>query len=288
MHPLRKRFIEDLQLGGKSERTQHAYVGAVRQLAEHYHKSPDKITEEELRDYFLYVKNVKKSSLSTITIALCAIKFFFEKTLKADWTTLAFVRPQKEKKLPVVLSTEEVRQILAKVHLLRHRVCLATIYSCGLRLQEATHLKVCDIDSNRLQIHVRGGKGKKDRYVPLPERTLQLLREQWKSHRNPDWIFPSAQNSRKPTHSATGPVDRVRVWAAFKDALRKSKVNKRATVHTLRHSYATHLLESGVNLRMIQVLLGHSSASTTSVYTHITAKAKETSYKSINELMGDL
>lgn len=288
MHPLRQRFIEDLQLKGMSERTERIYVCAVSQLARHYGKSPDKITEEELRDYFLYVKNVKKWSRSSCTIALCAIKFFFEKTLKRDWTTLAFVRPQKEKKLPVVLSADEVRQILANVRLLRHRVCLATIYSCGLRLQEATHLKVYDIDSSRLQIHVRGGKGKKDRYVPLPQCSLRLLREQWKTHRNPDWIFPSAQNPGESRHSATGPVRRNTVWTAFKDALRKSKVNKRANVHSLRHSYATHLLEAGVNLRLIQAYLGHSALSTTSIYTHITAKAKDTAYKSIDELMGDL
>jgi len=148
MHPLRKRFIEDMQLQGMSERTQKIYVCAVRQLAEHYGKSPDKITEEELRDYFLYVKNVRKWSRSTSTIALCAFKFFFEKTIKRDWPTLSLVRPQPEKKLPVVLSTDEVGQILANVRLFRHRVCLTTIYSCGLRLQEATRLKVRDIDGD--------------------------------------------------------------------------------------------------------------------------------------------
>ncbi len=288
MHPLRKRFIEDLQLKGMSERTQGSYVCAVSQLSRHYGKSPAAITEEELRDYFLFVKNVKKWSRSTSTIALCAIKFFFEKTLKKDWTTLTFVRPPKGKKLPVVLSIEEVRKILAHVELLRHRVCLCTIYSCGLRLQEATHLRVCDMDSSRMQIHIQGGKGNKDRYVPLPERTLQLLREQWKSHRNPEWIFPSLEDMRKTQHLATRPIGRNRVWYAFKDALCKSGIKKRATVHTLRHSYATHLLEAGVNLRVIQVYLGHKSATTTSIYTHITAKAKEAAYKSINELMSDL
>jgi len=288
MHPLRKRFIEDLQLQGMSERTQRTYVCAVRQLAEHYGKSPDEITEEELRDYFLYVKNAKKWSRSSCTIALCAIKLFYEKTLKTEWTTLSLVRPQREKKLPVVLSTDEVRKILANVNLLRHRVCLTTIYSCGLRLSEATHLKVCNIDGGRLQIHVRAGKGNRDRLVPLPQCTLQLLREQWKTHRNPVWIFPARGNGTQSMRTATRPMERNRVWAAFKDALRKSKVNKPATVHTLRHSFATHLLEAGVNLRMIQIYLGHSTPSTTAIYTHITAKGKEAAYRTVNELMSDL
>jgi integrase len=157
-----------------------------------------------------------------------------------------------------------------------------------LRLKEAVNLKVCDIDADRLQIHVRGGKGTKDRLVPLPERTLHLLRQQWLSHRNPVWVFPEWGNGGKLVRSATRPIAKSRIQVAFKKALHNSKVNKQATVHTLRHSFATHLLESGVNLRMIQVYLGHSTPSTTSIYTHITAKAKEAAYQTINELMSDL
>ena len=144
MTPLRQRMIEDLQLRGLSERTQEMYVRAVRQLAEHYHKSPEQITEEELRDYFLYVKNVKHYSRSASTIALCGITFFYEHTLKREWTTLTFVRPPQEHKLPVVLSLEEVHTILQCVRLPRYRACLSTIYACGLRLQEGTHLQVPD------------------------------------------------------------------------------------------------------------------------------------------------
>jgi integrase/recombinase XerD len=177
MTELRKRMIECLQLRGLSARTQEMYVRAVRQLAEHYHKAPDVITEEELRQYFLYIKNVKQYSRSASTIALCGIKFFFEHTLHRDWTTLRFVRAPREKKLPVILSFEEVRSLLGCVRLPRYRVCLSTIYSCGLRLQEGTHLHVQDIDSARLLIHVRRGKGGKDRYVPLPQRTLEQLRQ---------------------------------------------------------------------------------------------------------------
>lgn len=288
---LRERMIEDLQLRGMGALTQQRYIRAVQQLAEHYGKSPDKITEEELRDYFLYLKNVKKWARSTSTIALCGIKFFYENTIKRDWHIFHLVRAERQKKLPVILSPDEVRRILSNVRLLRYRVCLTTIYSCGLRLQEGTHLKVQDIDSSRGLIHVRGGKGNKDRYVPLPERTLHLMREQWKSHRCPTWIFPARERKQKKVPATTTgpePIARSSVWFVFKNALRKSNLNKNACVHTLRHSYATHLLEAGVNLRLIQEYLGHRSPTTTSIYTHLTAKTVDAAFRSINELMNDL
>jgi site-specific recombinase XerD len=167
-------MIECLQLRGLSERTQEAYVRAVRQLSEHYHKSPALITEEELRQYFLFIKNVKHYARNTSTIAICGIRFFYEQTLQRNWATFGLLRAPREKKLPVILSLAEVRKILAGVRLARYRVCLTTIYSCGLRLQEGTNLQVADLDSARMMIHVRHGKGAKDRYVPLPERTPAL------------------------------------------------------------------------------------------------------------------
>ena len=286
---LRKRMMEDLQLRGLGIVTQHRYVRAVRLLAEHFQKSPDKITEEEIRDYFRYVKNVRKWSRSTSTIALCGIKFFYENTIKRDWSILHLVRAERQKKLPVILSPDEVRHILSNVRLLRFRVCLATIYSCGLRLQEGTHLQVRDIDSARGLIHIHQGKGNKDRYVPLPEKTLHLLREQWKTHRNPTLIFPApVRKGKNLTVAGSLPMPRSSVWFVFKNALKKSKINKNACVHTLRHSYATHLLEAGVNLRLIQDYLGHSTPTTTSIYTHLTAKSKDAAFQSINDLMNDL
>lgn len=288
MTPLRKRMVEDLQLKGYGQRTQEMYVRAVRQLSEHYGKSPDKITEEQLRDYFLYVKNAKSWSRSTSTIAICGIKFFYENTIKRDWTTLTFVCTKRERKLPVILSKEEVRSTLRNVRLLRYQVCLTTIYSCGLRLQEGTHLQVKDIDSARGLIHVHCGKGAKDRYVPLPNRTLQLLREHWKSHRNSVLLFPAAGRGGNLMPTNINPMPKASVQIAFKDALKLSAIHKRASVHTLRHSYATHLLEAGVNLRLIQIWLGHNTPTTTSVYTHLTVKAKAMASQSINELMKDL
>jgi len=159
MTPLRQRMIEDMQLRGLSARTQECYVAAVRQLAAHHHRSPDQLSEEDLRRYFLYLTNEKKVARATATIALCGIKFLFEHTLKRDWTTLRFVRPARERKLPVVLSREEVRRILAAVRIPVYRICLTTIYACGLRLLEGAHLQVSDVDSTRMVLHIHG-KGK--------------------------------------------------------------------------------------------------------------------------------
>jgi site-specific recombinase XerD len=281
-------MIECLQLRGFSERTQEAYTRAVRQLAEHYHKSPDLITEEELRQYFLHIINVKHYSRNTTTIALCGIRFFFEQTLNRKWTIFNLVRPAPEHKLPVVLSLEEVREILNRVRLLRYRVCLSTIYACGLRLQEGIRLAVPDIDSARMMIHVRHGKGNKDRYVPLPQRTLELLRDYWSTHRNPVLIFPAEGRDHINLSKATEPMSKSSVQDAFRAALKQSGINKRASVHTLRHSWATHLLEAGVHLRLIQEYLGHNSPATTSVYTHLTVKAEQLGAEAINRVIDNL
>ena len=288
MTELRKKMIECLQLRGFSERTQEAYTRAVRQLAEHYHKSPDLITEEELRQYFLHIINVKHYSRNTTTIALCGIRFFFEQTLNRNWTLFNIVRPAPEHKLPVILSLEEVREILNCVRLPRYRVCLSTIYACGLRLQEGIRLAVPDIDSARMMIHVRHGKGNKDRYVPLPQRTLELLRDYWSTHRNPVLIFPAEGRDHIDLSKATEPMSKSSVQDAFRAALKQSGINKRASVHTLRHSWATHLLEAGVHLRLIQEYLGHNSPATTSVYTHLTVKAEQLGAEAINRVIDNL
>ena len=235
--PLRQKLIEDLQLHGLSCRTQEVYVVAVRQLAEHSGKSPDQISEEELRQYFLYLSQVRKVSPSTFQIALSAIKFFFEYTLQRQWATLELVRPARETKLPTVLSVAEVGQVLAYVHRARYRVCLSAIYACGLRLQEGIHLQVADIDSQRMFIHVHRGKGSKDRYVPLPRSLLDLLRSHWSSHHHPQWLFPDSRWEGGSSAAPRGPINHRGVQRAFKFALGESGVQKDATVHTLRHSY---------------------------------------------------
>lgn len=283
MTVLRERMLADMQLRGLAEKTQTAYLRAVRQLAEYYGKSPDQIDEEELRRYFLYLKNEKKASRSSCTIAICGLKFFYERTLGREWPIFDLVRPPKSMKLPVVLSREEVGRVLACLHRLHYRACLTTIYSCGLRLQEGVQLQVPDIDGDRLLIHIRQGKGAKDRVVPLPSMTLSLLRQQWLTHRHPQWLFPSRRSPQ-----ATQPIHPSGVQRAFKAALAACGMQKQATVHTLRHSYATHLLEAGVNLRVIQAYLGHRSPKTTAIYTHLTRDAQSRAVDVIDRLMVDL
>jgi len=198
MTVLREKMIEDMQLHGFAERTQEAYLLAVRQLAKHYRKSPDQIEEEELRQYFLFLKNEKHAARATCTLALCGIKFFYERTLGREWQTFAFLRPPKEKKLPVVLSVAEVGRVLGCVHRSRYRVCLTTIYACGLRLLEGVRLQVTQIDGERQVLHICQGKGGKDRYVPLPSACLKLLRQHWLTHRNSTWLFPSPFEETNP------------------------------------------------------------------------------------------
>ena len=236
MTPLRQRMVEDMQLRGLSEKTQEAYVRAVRQLAEHYGESPDRISEEELRQYFLYLKNDKQVSRNTFGVALNGIKFFYRHTLRQEWPTLNLVRPARENTLPVVLSVEEVQCILGCIRRPRYRACLSTIYACGLRLQEGVHLEIRDIDSDRMMVHVRKGKGSKDRYVPLPLHILEMLREYWVTHRHAVWLFP-ASTRNAPLSTANGPMCVRGVQQCFKAALQESGVQKAATVHTLRHSY---------------------------------------------------
>ena len=288
LEQLQLRMLGDMQLRGLAERTQESYVRAIRKLAEHYARPPDQITAEELREYFLYRMNVQKWSRVTSTIAICGIKFFYDHTIRKKWPDIRFVRARHDKKMPVILSRTEVWLALRRVRLDIYRTCLQTIYTCGLRLQEGTRLKVADIDSSRMMIHVRTGKGGRDRYVPLPRTTLALLREFWKTHRNRIWIFPACGRGGIHRPHADQPMPRGSVQDTFRAALKEAKIAKKATIHTLRHSYATHLLEAGIHLRQIQEYLGHTSPKTTAVYTHLTEISEQQSRKIIDKLMEGL
>jgi len=288
MTVLRQRMIEDMQLRGLAPRTQEAYVSAVEQLAKYYRKSPDEIDEEELRQYLLHLQNVKAVSASTMTVALCGIKFLYQHTLQREWRLLDLARAKQEKTLPAVLSVEEVARVLGCVHQPRYRACLTTIYACGLRIREGVYLQVGDIDGSRRMLHVRKGKGGQDRYVPLPQTTLELLRVYWRSHRHPLWLFPARPPQGQPISTVTVPVTPRSVSTAFAAALSESGIHKHASVHTLRHSYATHLLEAGVNLRQIQAWLGHRSLRTTTIYTHLTHQGEEIALIAVERLMAGL
>ena len=280
MTELRRRMLEDMQLRGLAKNTQQCYMDSVRILAKYYNRPPDQLSEEDIRNFFLYLIKEKRVCESTVGIYLHGIKFFFEKTLKQQWPVLNLIRAQKRKKLPVVLSTEEVRQLLSLIKTPRNRVCLTTIYSCGLRLSEGTHLNVNDIDSKRMVIQVLNSKGGKDRYVPIPNRVLCLLREYWIGKRPRSWLFPSNNNLHHISNSA--------IQVCFKNVLRESGITKHATVHTLRHSYATHLLENGVDIRVIQGILGHQNPKSTVIYTHLTQKIVKKLHNTVDDLMSDL
>jgi integrase/recombinase XerD len=287
MSALRQRMEEEMALRRYAKRTQESYLSWVMQLAKHYGKSPEQLSKEELRQFFVYLTVEQKLSRSSVNTALSAVKLLYEGVLQREWEVFGLVRPRGEKKLPVVLSLEEVQRVLSAVRQPRFQVCLSTIYSCGLRLQEGTHLQVQDIDSSRMVIHVRSGKGNKDRYVPLPQPTLARLRSHWTTHRDPLWLFPGREWAGW-TRAEPGPMDESGVQKAFKAALATSGLQKPATVHTLRHSYATHLLEAGVNLRLIQSYLGHNSLSTTALYTHLTRNGETVAQEAIAKVMAHL
>lgn len=285
---LRQRMIEDMSLRGFTQKTQDSYVRAVEGLSRYHNRSPEQLSNEEIRRYFVHLKCERKLARPTITIALCGIKFFFEATLRRDFTVTGVPRPKREHKLPVVLTREEVRAILRQVTEVRHRACLTLIYACGLRLGEGCRVQAPHLDRARGVLHVHAAKGAKDRYVPLPAPVLPLLEACWRTHRNPLWMFPSVGRGGVQGASATSPVPLGTVQQVFRAALAVSGVRKHVSVHSLRHSYATHLLEDGVNLRQIQTWLGHNSPAVTSVYTHLTEQATHAAAQQVSRLMQDM
>jgi integrase/recombinase XerD len=282
---LRQRMLEDLQLAGLSTGTQEVYLRAVRQLADHFHTPPDRLSEQQVRDYFLHLQNDREFASGSLGIAYSGIKFFYSHTVPRDWPTLKRLRVRREKRLPDVLSVDEVRQLIAAVRRLHHRTYFQAVYSLGLRLREGLHLHVGDIDSARMMVHVHRGKGAKDRYVPLPSSTLQALRDYWVTHRHPTLLFPAIGRDHQPDAQAEGPLRRSSVQGAIRRVVQELGLRKAISIHTLRHSYATHLLEVGVNLRLIQQYLGHNSLQTTMVYLHLTTASQEQARARIEELM---
>ena len=279
MTELRKRFMDDMTLHGLAPTTQNIYVNAVKQLAAHYRQSPDQISEQQLRDYFTYLIKEKRLASSTLRTQIYGIKFLYTKTLQKPWPTLKVLRARRREKLPVVLDPEEAKQLLSVKRSPVARMCATLMYSCGLRISEALKLKVSDIDGQRMVVIVRGGKGNKDRHIPLPRRTLELLRDYWRHHRPKSWLFNTLDGRPLADHS-------VRYY--LKKARRDSGLKKRVSCHTLRHSYATNLMAKGLDVRVIQVLLGHRSLKTTTLYLHLTNSVMESVQDVVNDLMADL
>ena len=289
MQDWNQQIHDALVLAGKGEPTQKAYTRAVRMLVEFYGKPPYLISEEELRAYLLHRRQVDKWAPNTLKIAHAGLKFCFTSVYPRDWATLELVKAPGEKRLPVVLDVSEVQRILACVRTPHNHAYLSTVYACGLRLSEAQHLEVKDIDGRRGMIHVHAGKGAIDRYVPLPDKTLALLREYWKTHRHPRLLFPAVGRDMRGAHDAVNPMSRTGIQGAFRRARFDAGIHKPGvTIHTLRHSYATHLLECGVNVRVIQRWLGHSCLETTMVYLHLTRAGQEDAVARLNTLMEGL
>jgi len=285
-----ERAFKALQLAGYAETSQQGYLRAIRMLVDHTGKAPDLVGEEELQDYFLHRKNVDHWAPATMRICYSSLRFFFTKVLRREWGTFNYLGAQREKKLPSVLSQEEVRRVLAQVHTHHNRAFLTTVYACGLRLQEVLYLEIGDIDSSRMLIHIHRGKGAKDRFVPLPVVLLSILRAHWSTHRHPAMLFPaSGRGQQANVAQATSPMAVTTVQGALRDALQRAGINKKnVSIHTLRHTYATHLLDQGVNIRLIQRYLGHANIETTMVYLHLTQRGQEDALVRINALMGDL
>ncbi len=260
MTTIRTQFIQQMQLKGYSKNSIQSYVDCLIGISKHYKISPDLLSDQQIRDYLQFCIVEKKLSTSYINQCVSALKILFVQVLKKEWDSISIPRIKREKKLPVVLSKEEVKAVLNEVKNIKHRTILTLIYSAGLRVGEAIKIKVQDIDSNRMQIRIRQAKGAKDRYVVLSPVMLNLLRTYYSLYHPKDFLFPSQM--------AEQISDRT-VQCFFKDACVKSRLNKKVSVHVLRHSFATHLMEQGVSLPIIQQLLGHKSLRTTSVYLHV-------------------
>jgi len=261
MTELRQRMTQELRLRNFADNSIRSYIRAVRQYAEYFARSPDLLNQEHLRKYLLYLLEEKKVAQGTYNQAVAAIRFFYREIVKQPDIVKGVCFSKKEKKLPVVLSQDEVRRFFAALCSLKHRAILMTSYGAGLRVTEAVSLHVHDIDSQRMLIRVREGKGKKDRYVGLPKTLLRVLREYWKAAKPKDFLFPG--------RGRTGHITRVAVYNACKDAMHSAGIRKNVSPHTMRHCFATHLLEEGTDVRTIQLLLGHKSVMTTALYTHV-------------------
>ena len=259
----------------------------MRKLIEFYDgKDPDKITEDELKKYFIHRQDVDKWQPNTMRICYSGIKLFYLHVVQRDWHLLKIIKAPREKRLPSVLSREEVERIIGNIATFHNYAYLLTVYSCGLRLQEGLFLQISDIDGARKFIHVHRGKGAKDRYVPLPDATYHLLREYWRTHRNPKLIFPALGRGHNLGPTSETPMAIDSVQGAFREAKIKAGIRKRhVSIHTLRHSYATHLLEGGIHVRAVQRYLGHSQLETTMVYLHLTSKGQDDSFAIINNVM---
>jgi site-specific recombinase XerD len=257
-------MINDMKLRRFAPNTQEAYVSAVAGLARHYKQSPDLLDKEKIHAYLLHLMDKRKFSWSSCNVAVAGIKFFYTQTLGMDSMQLGVPSMKTQRKLPEVLSVEEITRLFQCTLNLKHRAILMTTYAAGLRVSEVVNLRITDIDSGRMMIRVRQGKGNKDRYTILSNRLLTELRTYWRKYKPRFWLFPGAYSDKQ--------MNRTTAQRIYYSAKERAGITKEGCIHTLRHAFATHLLEAGVDLRTIQLLMGHSSITTTTRYLRITSK----------------
>jgi integrase/recombinase XerD len=276
MTPLRRRMIDDMTLRNLAPKTIESYVQRISGFATYFKTSPEHLGPDHVRAYLLHLVHERHLSWSHFNQVRSALRFLYRVTLKQEWVMQDVVCAKKPRTLPVVLSLDELTRFFAAITNLKHRAILMTAYAAGLRLSEVTHLRVADIDSQRMVLRIRQAKGQKDRFVVLSPRLLKILRQYWKAVRPSDYLFPGARPDQPLT---TGSVHRI-----CQAARRRCGLDKRVTVHTLRHSFATHLLEDGTDLRTIQILLGHRSLSTTARYLHVATAALRSTRSPLDRL----
>lgn len=261
MKDLRTQMLRYMQLRNYSKRTIDTYLYCIQCISRHYDRTPETISSEEVKEYLYQLIQAGKGSVSVINQYISAYKVLIEGVLEREWTPIRLLRPRGSKKLPVVFSKEEIGRMLDHTRNLKHKCIIAITYSSGLRRDEVRNLKVSDIDSSRMQIRISNGKGNKGRYTILSEKVLELLRVYWQCYMPKVYLFEGQHRGE--------PISATTIREIFSQRMKEAGINKEASFHTLRHSFATHLLEQGVNLRIIQTLLGHSSIRTTTIYTHL-------------------
>ncbi len=261
MGTLRDQMLMDLQLSGAKPRTQDAYLREVENLAKYFKRSPAELGEAELKEYLLHLMKERHLSEGTFRFYVAGLKFFYRTTLKREWPVEKIRHPRSKRKLPVVLDLTEVESLFSVTRNLKHKAMLMITYSSGLRVSETARLKLTDIDSKRMTVRVSDGKGGKDRYSILSETVLEHLRRYWKKYHPKEWLFAGAKGK--------GHISLSTIQQVFKQAKKRAGITKPASIHTLRHSFATHLIEAGTSLHHVQLLLGHRSPTTTTVYLHV-------------------
>ncbi len=286
MSHLIKRFKENLQLAGYAKRSNQSYVSSVLRLQRFYNKPLEDITEEELRQYWLCCQSEFGWSAASLRISYAGIQHFFTKTLVRSWNIFNEIKWKREQTLPTILSLQEVKKIIYALSTLQSHAFYLTLYSLGLRLREATTLQVRDILSDRGLVHIHAGKGALDRMVPLPKVTLLILRKYYKTHHNPQWLFPAmGHNGGKDAQFAKTPVSDSGVQGVLQRTVKRLGFKKHIHPHVFRHAYATHLLEANIPIRHVQKILGHKTLQSTMVYLHVTTQAQTDSHVRIAQVM---